>query len=172
VCLENRGDYTWQLYHPEGKRVDLVIRCDGTLLATHVMPRAVVHPGERVTVHFPLRLLCGEGVHELQMELVEQQVTCFSDQGVDPLRWTLVVEPAPVSQSARLYEEAARISPWYYQPTQGVGRSLDGRLFPLFISKAKGCYLWESRRATVYRLHHGLGVCLAGLCRGARPESY
>ena len=59
VCLENRSDYTWQRHHPEGKRVDLIIRCDGTVLATHLMPRAEVHPGERVTVHFPLHLPCG-----------------------------------------------------------------------------------------------------------------
>jgi glutamate-1-semialdehyde 2,1-aminomutase len=162
VCLENRGDYTWQLYHPEGKRVDLVIRCDGTVLATHLMPRAEVHPGERVTVHFPLRLLCGEGVHELQMELVEQQVTCFTDQGMDPLRWTLVVEPAPASHSARLYEQAARISPWYYQPTQGVGRSIDGRLFPLFISRANGCYLWDLEGRQYIDYIMGWGCALLG----------
>ena len=162
VSIENRGNYPWRLHHPEGKRVDLVIRCDGTLLATHVMPRAEVHPGERVTLHFPLSLLCGEGVHELQLELVEQQVTCFTDQGVEPLRLKLVVEPAPVSHSARLYEQAAQVSPWYYQPTQGVGHSGDGRLFPLFISKAKGCYLWDLEGRQYIDYIMGWGCALLG----------
>ena len=48
-------------------------------------------------------------VHELQFDLVEQQVTCFTDQGVDPLKVTLVIEPAPVSRSVTLYEQAVRI---------------------------------------------------------------
>jgi glutamate-1-semialdehyde 2,1-aminomutase len=162
VCLENRGDHTWQLHHPEGKRVDLIIRCDGTLLGTHLMPRAEVHPGERVTIYFPLRSPGAVGIHELQLELVEQNVTSFTDQGVSQLKLALLVEPAPVTRSAPLYEQAAQIAPWYYQPTQGVSHSVDGRSFPLFISKAKGCYLWdlEGRRYIDYIM--GWGCALLG----------
>jgi glutamate-1-semialdehyde aminotransferase len=126
------------------------------------MPQAEVHPGERVTVYFPLRLPCSIGAHELQLELVEQQVTLFTDQGVEPLKLILWVDPAPVSRSAVLYEAAARIAPWYYQPTQGVGHSVDGRNFPLFISRAKGCYVWdlEGRQYVDYIM--GWGCALLG----------
>jgi hypothetical protein len=59
---------------------------------------------------------CGIGIHELHLELVEQNVTYFTDQGVKPLQLTLVVEPATLTRSAALYERAARITPWHYQP--------------------------------------------------------
>jgi glutamate-1-semialdehyde 2,1-aminomutase len=162
ACLENCGERTWQLYHPEGKRVDLIIRCDGMVFATHLMPRPEVHPGERVTIYFPLHLPCDSGVHELQLELVEQNVTFFTDQGVEPLKVTLLVEPAPVSRSAALYEQAAQIAPWYYQPTRGVGHSGDGRRFPLFISKAKGCYLWDLEGQQYIDYIMGWGCALLG----------
>lgn len=162
VCVENRGAQPWRDYHPDGHRVDLLVICDGTVIATHPMPRAEVCPGERVTVHFPLQLSCEAGVHQLRLELVQQHVTSFADQGVEPLTVTVRVEAAPLSRSAALHEQAARIAPWYYQPTQGVARAVDGRHFPLFVAKAKGCHLWdlEGRQYVDYIM--GWGCALLG----------
>jgi hypothetical protein len=126
------------------------------------MPRPEVHPGERVTVYFPLQLPCGSGVYELQLELVEQSVTSFADQGVEPLKLTVRVEPAPVSRSTELYEQAAQIAPWYYQPTRGVSRSVDGRYFPLFVSKAKGCHVWDLEGRQYIDYIMGWGCALLG----------
>jgi len=162
IRLQNRGDHSWQLHHPEGKRVDLVLRCDGEMLATHLMPRSDVRPGELVTMYFPLRLPGEVGIHDLQLELVEQQVACFSDHGVEPLRLKVVIEAAPVSRSAALHERAAGISPWYYQPTQGISRSRDGRHFPVFVSKAKGCHLWDLEGRQYIDYIMGWGCALLG----------
>ena len=43
------------------------------------------------------------------MELVEQHVTLFTAQGVEPLKLALLVEPAPVTRSTALYEQPAQI---------------------------------------------------------------
>lgn len=126
------------------------------------MPRAEVHPGDRVTVYFPLHVPCGVGVHELQLDMLERETTYFTDQGVKPLTLTLRIDAAPLSRSAALHAQAAQIAPWYYQPTHGVGQSMDGRPFPLFISHAKGCYVWdlEGRRYIDYIM--GWGCALLG----------
>ena len=84
---------------PEGNCVDLVVLCDAEVWATHHLPRAVVHPGERVTIHFPLRVPAAAGSYFLKLDLVEQGVTRFEDQGVRPLTLTLRVD-APLRPRA------------------------------------------------------------------------
>src|SRR5262245_38765999 len=89
ILLENTGQKVWPLHHPEGKRVDLVVLCDSNVWATHHLPRDAVHPGERVTIHFPLRVPAAAGRYSLKFDLVEQGVTRFEDQGVRPLTLNL-----------------------------------------------------------------------------------
>src|SRR5262249_13955326 len=74
VLLENTGRKPWELHHPEGKRVDLVVLCGSEVLATHHLPRPSVKPGERVTVHFPLRVPATAGRYAFKLDLVEQGV--------------------------------------------------------------------------------------------------
>ena len=95
VGLENSGNRTWQFHHPEGHRVDLVVICDGQVWSTHYMPRTEVHPGESVILHFPLRVPGDVGVHHLCLDLVEQGVTLFADQGAAPLTLQLLVGASP-----------------------------------------------------------------------------
>ena len=49
---------------------------------------------------------------------------------------------------------------WYYQPTQGIQHGRDGRSFPLFISKAKGCHVWdpEGREYIDYSMSWGATI--------------
>ena len=162
ILLENTGQKAWPLHPPEGNCVDLVVLCDAEVWATHHLPRAVVHPGERVTIHFPLRVPAAAGSYFLKLDLVEQGVTRFEDQGVRPLTLTLRVDAAPAARSVDLYEEAVRTTPWHYQPARGIRQSADGRTYPLFIERASGCYVWdpEGRQYTDYVM--GWGSALLG----------
>lgn len=162
IRLENSGSKIWQFHHPEGRRVDLVIYCDGKVLSTHSMPEPEVRPGEKVVIHFPLHVPIEIGAHEFLFDLVEQNVTTFSEKKVPPLKLRLVSKLPEPDNSEDLYARASRSSPWYYQPTRGVARSGDGRSFPLFVSKAEGCHLWnqEGRRFIDYIM--GWGSALLG----------
>ena len=162
VTVANGGTLIWQRHDPEGKNVDLVVCWDGEVVATHHLPRPAVMPGESVTLHFPLAAPAGAGSHELTLDLVQQNVTRFSDRGVETLRLRIDVDDTRTSRSAALLERARSLSPWYYQPTQGVLESRDGRGFPHFVSKAEGCHLWdlEGRRYIDYTM--GWGCALLG----------
>jgi glutamate-1-semialdehyde aminotransferase len=162
IVLENTGQKDWTLHHPEGKRVDLVVLCDSEVWATHHLPRAVVHPGERVTMHFPLRVPARAGHYSLKLDLVEQGVTRFEDQGVRPLTLTLHVDAATAARSVDLYEEAARTTPWHYQPARGIQQSADGRTYPLFIERARGCHVWDPEGRQYIDYVMGWGSALLG----------
>src|SRR5262245_59655029 len=162
VLLENTGRKTWELHHPEGKRVDLVVLCGSDVWATHHLPRAFVKPGERVTVHFPLQTPAAAGRYAFKLDLVEQGVTRFEDQGVRPLTLTLRVDAAPVLRGVALYEEAARTTPWHYQPARGIQQGADGRTYPLFIERATGCHVWDTEGRQYIDYVMGWGSALLG----------
>jgi glutamate-1-semialdehyde aminotransferase len=162
VLLENTGGKAWMRHHPEGKRVDLVVLCGGEVWATHHMPRDLVQPGERVTVHFPLQVPAVAGRYRIRLDLVEQGVTRFDAQGVRPLAVTLRAEPAPAPRSVELYREAARVTPWHYQPARGIRQSVDGRTYPLFIERASGCRLWDTEGRPYIDYVMGWGSALLG----------
>jgi glutamate-1-semialdehyde aminotransferase len=162
VHLQNTGPKTWQRHHPQGKRIDLVVYQNGHLLATHSMPRPEIAPGDHVTLHFPFQTPDQPGDYEIVIDLVAQKQALFSDQGVTPLVIKLHIGSPLEDRSARIYEQASRINPWYYQPTQGVSRSGDGRNFPLFASKAKGCYLWDAEGRKYLDYVMGWGCSLLG----------
>jgi len=162
ILLENTGLKDWPLHHPEGKRVDLVVACNSEVWATHHLPRDVVRPGERVTIHFPLRVPATAGRYSLKLDLVEQGVTRFEDQCVPPLTLTLQVDPASTSRSVDLYEEAARTTPWHYQPARGIRQSADGRTYPLFIERSSGCHVWDPEGRQFIDYVMGWGSALLG----------
>jgi glutamate-1-semialdehyde aminotransferase len=162
VRLENTGTKTWHLHHPEGRRVDLVVFCDEELWATHRLPLAEVRPGQRITIHFPLRAPGTGGRHTLTLDLVEQGVTRFEDRGVRPFVLSLDAEATAPTTSVELSERAARISPWHYQPTRGIHRSADGPDYPLFVTRAAGCHLWDPEGRSYLDYVMGWGSALLG----------
>jgi glutamate-1-semialdehyde aminotransferase len=162
VDLENRGRRAWRLHDPEGHRVDLIVLCDGELWGTHHLPRAEVAPGERVTVHFALPAPSALGRHALTLDLVEQGVTRFEARGARPLRVALEVTAAPPAPSAALYEEAARITPWSYQPSRGILHAAGGGTYPLFARRAQGCHLWDAEGRQYVDYVMGWGSALLG----------
>ncbi|MEJ2587537.1 MAG: aminotransferase class III-fold pyridoxal phosphate-dependent enzyme [Deltaproteobacteria bacterium] len=162
VTLENSGENTWQVFHPEDKRVDLVVYMNGQIVSTHAMPRPEVPPGDQVTIHFSLKTPDTPGVHHLVLDLVAQNETRFSDQGIKPLEIDLHIDPSDEDGSGRIYAQASRINPWYYQPTRGISRGRDGKTFPLFVKKAKGCFLWDMEDREYVDYVMGWGSSLLG----------
>lgn len=143
ITLENSGDFVWRRDDPNGNRIDLVLRLDNRVAGTYQMPRSMVNPGEQTTVCFPLNVPFQKGPHQLLLELVAQGAAWFSERGVSPLAMTLVSDPSNDSSSDGPREIARSVNPWHYRPTGGIERSGEGMSFPLFVSKAKGCHLWD-----------------------------
>ena len=143
LTLENTGDFPWQRDEPNGSRIDLVLKLDDRVAGTFGMPRNLIQPGERTTVCFPLYVPQKEGTYRLQLELVAQGVALFSEKGVKPLMLTLVCHDPEDFERPYSLETAVKVNPWHYRPTGGIGRSSEGKTFPLFVSRAKGCRLWD-----------------------------
>ncbi len=162
VQLRNTGRKTWHTQHPEGRCVDLVVMCDEEVWATHHLPHSQVLAGERITIPFTLRVPDAPGRHTLKIDLVEQGVTWFEQQGTKTLIVTFDVDMVPASPSEVLYADASALSPWHYQATAGIHRGLSGETYPLFASRADGCHLWdlEGRRYIDYIM--GWGSALLG----------
>ena len=162
LTLVNRGSVAWRANSSEGGAVHLMVSCDGELVAYRPLPRAEVLPGERIAFHFPLRVTGESGSRTLRLELVEHEGARFGERGVPPLALPVTIGPAPGTASAAAYAIAARINPWYYQPTEGIAESRDGRPFPLFVSRAKGCKLWDPEGREYLDYVMGSGSALLG----------
>lgn len=162
ICIENTGNFTWQQHHPEGKQVEILVQFDNEIISTVSLPRAQVVPGEQVTLHFSFQIPEVTGSHELTIDLIEQNVAWFTDQRVKPFKQTLNVSRIAPSDTTRVIDLANRINPWYYKPSQGIQQSSDGSSFPLFVTKAKGCYVWDSEHRQYIDYIMGWGCSLLG----------
>jgi glutamate-1-semialdehyde aminotransferase len=138
LCLENTGAHTWRREPPDGRRTDLVVYLDGTLFTTVPLPRPEVRPGEQVHVQFNVRLPSRTGRVTLKVDLVKQGVTLFEHQGVEPLQVEIALREPEVTATARAMAVAQQRDPWFWQPAQGLHRSVDGRTYPLLARKAVG----------------------------------
>jgi glutamate-1-semialdehyde aminotransferase/predicted aldo/keto reductase-like oxidoreductase len=162
LTLVNTGALTWYAHPPDGRRVDLLVFVDDTLLAVLQLPQAEVAPGQQVTWHFPFRAHDDEGPHRVRVELVHQGVTRFSDQRVEPWNIDVHVVSAPMTESVRLHEISRKHNPWYYNPLTGIPESRDGHPFPLFISRAKGCRAWDAEGNEFLDYTMGWGSTILG----------
>lgn len=162
VSLRNTGSLAWRP-HPEDRHpVEVAVFVDEALYSVLVLPRPEVRCSEGVTLHFALRGPAGEGVHRVRVEPVHQHVTWFAAQGVPPLVVDLAVTAALPSGDAEPFATALAHNPWYYQPTQGISRSRDGRGFPLFITEARGCRVRDAEGRHYYDYTMGWGAALLG----------
>lgn len=186
LTLRNTGALHWQSQPPDGRSVDLVVRVDGELVATHKLPRGITAPGETLHVRFALAAPTTAGPVTLRFELVRQQVAFFADRGVAPLEHVLHVEPAAGSSAAHaaaghashrdqyaaaadvddptdaLWSVAVARDPWHYQPTRGVARGCDGHRYPVFVERSRGCRLWDSSGREYLDYVMGWGSILLG----------
>ncbi len=143
VTLENSGNFAWCRDDPEKSPVDLVVKLDDRIAGTYKMPRDRIEPGEQTTICFPLKAPFEPGSHEVLLELVAQGVAWFGQMGVPPLVTGMVSHSPENSASRECARVAASMNPWHYRPTGGIERSSGGNSYPLFVSKAKGCHLWD-----------------------------
>lgn len=159
ISLMNVGNFSWR--SPGGDaHVALTLHLDGTWIATHQLPQRETAPGAAVTFHFPLPAPAAPGPHVLVFDLVEWGIAHFRDQGSEPLVWRLTVDAATPAASEECLALAERVNPWHFIPSRGVLRASDGRLFPLFLSRAKGCRLWdlEGRQYVDDTMGHGTAL--------------
>ena len=162
VSIENRGAMIWPSSPADHRSVDLAIFVNDRPAGTEKLPLPVVRLGGRVTVHFAVLAPENPGRYKLKIDLVHQNVTFFEQQGQTPLTLEFEVEQTGSLLTGKLYEKALRTNSWFYAPTRGVASSRDGRGFPVFVSKAKGCHIWDTdgRRYIDYTM--GWGCALLG----------
>lgn len=162
LTMENTGTMVWKSNPPEDNPVDLFVLIDNNIFSILKIPRPEVLPGEQVSIHFALRAPIQSGNCELRVELVQQNITWFSNQGVKPFCFNLNVQEGKISQSVQLLNQAIRINPWYYLPTQGIQQSKDRGHFPLFVSRAKGCRVWDPEGREYIDYTMGWGSTILG----------
>jgi glutamate-1-semialdehyde 2,1-aminomutase len=160
VMIENTGTLGWRAHLVNGRSVSVVVSIDDVTYAVLVLPRDEVAAGESVTVHFALQAPHHEGRHRIQIDLVRHPNVRFSLDGAEPLTINVEVERAQGTASEPPSQAALAHNVWYYQPTVGIQHAKDGRTFPLFISKAKGCHVWdlEGREYIDYSMSWGATI--------------
>jgi len=85
VLVKNCGSKVWPRNPSNGHRVDLVVYLGGKLSGTFPLLNKQVRSGEQVVVEFSFPAPSKPGIHTIKIDLVEQGVTLFEDQGVEPL---------------------------------------------------------------------------------------
>ncbi|SOE64073.1 Glutamate-1-semialdehyde aminotransferase [Burkholderia sp. YR290] len=162
VRVLNQTDWVWLRRHPEGKNVDLTVWIDGRLAATQAMPVDELHPGEAADFRFALQIPAGNGSVDIVLDMIEQNVTRFCDQGGAPCKVRVKLFVAPVSVGAALQEKANRLCPWSYQPTGGLQLGAYGAQYPLFVERAVGCHFWDTENRCYIDYVMGWGCALLG----------
>jgi glutamate-1-semialdehyde aminotransferase/predicted aldo/keto reductase-like oxidoreductase len=162
VTLENRGSRIWRRAPADVPAVELALFLDGAYHATLPLPQPEVRPGDRATLHWTMRMPETPGQHRLKFDLVEQHVTTFEGQGVAPLVVTVETTRTPPSASSRLMDQAFATNSWFFVPSQGIHWDGNGRHYPLFARKARGCWITdlEGRHYVDYVM--GWGCALLG----------
>ncbi len=143
VTLENRSARVWRSQAQDGRCIDLVVSIGDELLDTLKLGRPEVLPGQQVEVLAPLALPATPGRHVLCFDLVEQTVARFSAHGIEPLRVPVEIAAGAPTADAALFAHAQRVHPWHYLATQGVAGARDGSSFPVFVTRARGCRIWD-----------------------------
>ena len=167
LCLENTGSRVWRRQPADGHGTDLAVYLGQELYTTVIMPRAEVHPGERVHIHFNLRLPSVPGRQQIKFDLVEQGITMFEHQHVEPVVVDVNLTPPASTVTARTMAVAMRANPWFWQPAQGLHTSPDGRTYPLFASKAVGCTITDLEGREFLDYIMGWGCTLLGYAHPA-----
>jgi MoaA/NifB/PqqE/SkfB family radical SAM enzyme len=102
IALKNEGSFVWRCSVPsranwtqlQRGEVALVIRLNGEWVATGLLPRSEVRPGEKVAIPFALRVPPNPSLYELSLDLVEWDVTHFKEVGAESLTVPLEVQEA------------------------------------------------------------------------------
>jgi glutamate-1-semialdehyde aminotransferase len=143
LTLENTGSFAWDAQPSDGHPVEVVVFIDDRVYSVLKLPRDCVAPGGQVTLHFALRAPSGQGPHAIRVDVVHQQVAWLSDRGSPALTLGVDVRSVPATTTSRALQLSLDHNLWHYQPTQGIALSRDGHPFPLFVSRAKGCRVWD-----------------------------
>lgn len=141
--VENTGTMTWRAAAPLGNRVSAGLFLDGGLVATLELSAATVRPGEAAVFRHDLELPEAPGEHVLRLQLVEQQLTVFTDRGVPPLDVPLRIDASLPDENGRLQRLAERVFPWHYRPTTHTTQALDGTPLPMFARSAEGYHITD-----------------------------
>ena len=156
LTLENRGLKTWQ----QGTFL-VTVDLDGTQ-AFHLQLPHSVGPGERATLHWVFRTTKETGRHEFKFDLVEQDVTTFEQQGVQPLHVSFDVVEQPASETSRLRDQVLATHARCWLPCDGVSWSRGGRGYPQFAREARGCRITDVEGHQYVDYLMGWGTALLG----------
>jgi len=159
--IVNTGDFTWGDHHDKEKPVKVLVCAGETVISRAFLPRPIA-PGASVDLHMVVLPPGSPGEWFLTVRLLHEGVCYFDQQGVARLEIPITVLEGPAPESARLFEILAPRNSWFYQPSAGIAAALDGRVFPLTLSRAEGCHMWDADGHRFIDFTSGWGCALLG----------
>ena len=162
VTLTNTGRLTWPSAPADGHPVEICLFMDDALYAVLSLPNGDVKTGTSVTLPWAFRPPPTPGAHTLRIEAVHQHVTWFAAQGAAPLVVPLTVRAVEESATSRAMRRTLAHNLWHFLPTSGIHHGRDGRPFPLFVTRAKGCRLWDAEGQEFLDYTSGWGSTILG----------
>lgn len=162
VTLTNTGALTWPAASSDGHPVEVCLFLDDQLYAVLPLPNGDVATGDAISLSFAFRPSPVPGPHVLRIEAVHQHVTWFAAQDVPPLIVQLQVEDTPPTATTVAMTRTLAHNLWHFLPTSGIARSRDGRPFPLFVTRAKGCHLIDAEGHEFLDYTSGWGTTVLG----------
>lgn len=156
LTLENQGRKIWR---PE--TFLLAVDLDGTRVFHLQLPHPV-ESGERVILHWVFRTTSEAGRHEFKIDLVEQDVTAFEQQGVPPLRVSFEILGQPLPETSRLRDQVLETHARCWMPCDGVSWSRSGRGYPQFAREARGYRMTDVEGHEYIDYLMGWGTALLG----------
>ncbi len=157
MTMRNSGTFTWRT-----GEVAAHVSVDDTLLAVLPLPQPEVLPDQQAVWHFAFRADDRAGTHRVRVELIHHGVAAFAERGVTPWTFDAVVHRARMTESVRLAELSRKHNPWYYNPLTSIAHSADGRPYPLFIARGKGCRVWDAEGHEFLDYTMGWGSTILG----------
>jgi Aminotransferase class-III len=145
--------------------LELIVRADTYVQSRTPLPHTVA-PGQCWTASLRIWFTREPGRCEWTFSL--QHKDAESTKIIpEPLAVCVEIEPELPGATAEALKISRRANAWFYWPSQGIHRSRDGRAYPLFTKRAKGCRITDLEGVEWIDYVMGWGSALLGY---AHPE--
>ena len=158
----NAGSQPWLVE----RGIELVVRVNGSAQSRTPLPHTVA-PGQCWTASVQVWFERQPGTCEWTFSLEQKADERGAEVIAEPLALRVEIEREPPGATSDALKISRRANAWFYWPSQGVHRSRDGRAYPLFIKRAKGCRITDPEGAEWIDYVMGWGSALLGY---AHPE--
>lgn len=144
IVLQNTGCKTWKWDVVLENRVEIVLRWDGTTVQTFSLPQKEVPPNGTVAVTLDFLAPSITGTHILTIDMVEQNIAFFEDQGVAPLHLLIDVKKETAGTVSLAKQTPPIYSAEYLEHNLPTFASAGTRLGAWITIQNTGSLLWKA----------------------------